>query len=501
MDGIFTVQAIMSLVDNITGPLRNIGRSVDATDTKVAGLGSRMGALTKSMAPLALAAVLLVGGFMPAISTAGGFQSAISGVGAVSRASAAEMAVLEKSALDLGATTAWSASEVASAEKSLAMAGYSVQQNVAALPGILDLASAAQADLGMTANVATGIMASFGLEASQTTKVADVLSATFTSSKTDLASLSSTMANAASVAAAAGASLADVAAIAGKLGDKNIDAVAGTSIKIMFQRLQAPVGAAAKTLANMGIVTKDAAGNMLPIFDILKQIETTTAAMGTADKAGVLKNIFGEEAIGGMTALMATGVDVLRQYSQNLDAATGTSAEVAARQLDNYNGALTIMGSGWEALKISIGKNFLPLLTPLIQGVSTVLGWLVAIANNPAGKAFITLAGVLSVVIIGFTAWAAAAWAVSAAMPFLTASLLPAKTALITSTTATWGFIAAQYQALTASIAAAGGFSAWAGQINRTAVPAMWNWIRTTVAAMIPSIISAATATWVLPVP
>ncbi|OQY20075.1 MAG: phage tail tape measure protein [Desulfobacteraceae bacterium 4572_35.1] len=497
MDGLFSVQAVMGLVDNITGPLRNIGRGLDSTDTKVESLGSRMGKLTKMMAPLAIGAGLLVAGLSPAISTAADFQASISGVGAVSRASVADMALLERSALDLGASTAWSASEVASAEKSLAMAGYDVQENIAALPGILSLASAAQEDLGMTADVASNILSAFRLEADQTGQVADILTAAFTSSNTTLAGLSATMANAAPVAAAAGASLADVAAMAGKLGDQGINAaVAGTSIKIMFQRLQAPVGAASKMLGNMGIVTKDAAGNMLPIFDILQQIEGATAELGSADKAAALQSIFGAEAVGSVTALMATGVDVVRQYSSVLDASTGAAAEVAARQLDNYNGALTIMGSGWEALKISIGKNFLPILTPLIQGVSVVFGWFVALANNPLGKALIVLSGIIAVTVIGFTAWTATVWAVSAAMPFVTASLLPLKTALISTGTATWGFIAGQYQALTASIAAAGGFRAWAGQINRGAIPAMWGWVRTTASALIPSIISAATATW-----
>jgi TP901 family phage tail tape measure protein len=497
MDGIFGVQAVMGLVDNITGPLRNIGRSLDSTDSKVDSLSGRMGKLTKMMAPLAVAAGLVIGAFTPAISAAGDFESSISGVGAVSRASAAEVVILEQAALDLGASTAWSASEVASAEKSLAMAGYDVQQNVAALPGILDLASAAQEDLGMTADVASNILSAFRLEADQTGQVADILTATFTSSNTQLAGLSSTMANAAPVAAAAGASLADVAAMAGKLGDQGIGAaVAGTGIKIMFQRLQAPVGAAAKMLGNMGIVTRDAAGNMLPIFDILQQIETQTATMGSADRATVLQNIFGAEAIGSVTALMASGINSAQQYAASLEASTGTAAEVAARQLDNFNGALTIMGSGWEAIKISIGKNFLPLLTPLVQGLSAVFGWFVALANTPLGKTLIVLTGVAAVAVLGFTAFAAAAWAVSAAMPFVAGALLPLKTALVGASTATWGFIAAQYRALAASIASAGGFRAWAGAINRNAIPALWNWVRATASALVPSIASAATAAW-----
>ena len=313
MNTVFAVQAVMGLVDNITGPLRAVRDGMADTEAGAGRLGARMGMLTRILLPLAVAAGIFLAALAPGVGVAADFEAAISSVGAVSRASVSELAALESAALDLGASTAWSASQVAEAEKYLAMAGFSVKDNIAALPGVLNLASAAQEDLGNTANIASNILSAFRMEAGQTGDVADILTAAFTSSNTTLAGLASTMTNAAPIAAAAGASLADVAAMAGKLGDVGIDAsVAGTGIKIMFQRLQGPAGAAAQTLKKLGIETKDAAGNMLPIFDILGSLQSATAAMGTADKATDFKKIFGEEAVGSVTALMGTGIDKIQ---------------------------------------------------------------------------------------------------------------------------------------------------------------------------------------------
>lgn len=421
---VFDVFATFSLLDNITGPLGNIRSGMNETGGAGGRLSTAMGSLTKSMLPFAAAAGVFLAALSPAVGTAADFEAAISGVGAVSGASVAEMQKLEASALELGASTAWSASEVAGAQKSLAMAGFDVQKNIAALPGMLDLASAAQSGLGETANVASNILSSFKMEAGQMGDVADILTSTFTSSNTTLAGLASTMANAGPVAAAAGASLNEVAAMAGKLGDVGVDAsVAGTGIKIMFQRLQAPAGGAAKALAGLGIATKDASGDMLPIFDILGDLEGALAGMGSADQAAYLQKIFGAEAVGSVQALMSKGIGTVREYAASLEQ-PGKAAEVAAMQLDNFNGASTMLGSAFEGLQITIGKIFLPVLTLLVKGLTSVISWLNGIAGSPAGKFFISFAAALAATVIAVGLFSAGMWAATLAAGSLNLALL-----------------------------------------------------------------------------
>lgn len=440
---VFDVFAAFSLTDNFSGPLGNIRNALGATDVRTSALAASLGNLTQRLLPMAMVAGVVLGALAPAVGVAANFEQAISGVGAVSGASATEMAALEKAALDLGASTAWSASEVANAEKALAMTGYSTQENIAALPGVLDLASAAQEDLGQTANIASNILSSFGLEAGETGRVADILASAFTSSNTTLSSLASTMANAAPIAAAAGASISEVAAMAGKLGDVGIDAsVAGTGIKIMFQRLQAPTGAAAKALTGLGLQTKDAAGNMLPIFDILKVLETSLNGMGSADKAAMLKKIFGEEAVGSVQALMTQGIDTISDYSKSLEN-PGKASAVAAQQLDNFNGAVTILGSGLEGLGITIGSVFLQPLKYIIQGITVFVGWLNILASTSVGQTLTGIAGAAAAAVIVFTAWAAASWGLAVAIPAVTAMLAPLAGAVAAISWPIWVIIGA----------------------------------------------------------
>src|SRR5690606_31990602 len=104
----------------------------------------------------------------------------------------------------------------------LAMAGYSVREIVEAMPGLLYTAAAAQSGLGVTADIVSNILSGFQLETWETVRVADVLTATFTSSNTTLESLGDTMRYVAPVAAALSVSLEDVAAMTGILGSAGI---------------------------------------------------------------------------------------------------------------------------------------------------------------------------------------------------------------------------------------------------------------------------------------
>ena len=141
------------------------------------------------------------------VKVAADFEQAMSRVGAVSRASEEDMALLTAQARELGATTAFSASQAAEGMEYLAMAGFDTQQIIAAMPGLLDTAAAAGESLGSTADIVSNILSGFGLEAEETGRVADVLTATFTSSNTTLGSLGETMKMVAPVAASLGSAL------------------------------------------------------------------------------------------------------------------------------------------------------------------------------------------------------------------------------------------------------------------------------------------------------
>src|SRR5690606_18168445 len=264
------------------------------------------------------------------------FEQAMSRVGALVRATDEELAILSRTARDLGASTVFSASQAAEAMSYLAMAGFSVAEIVDAMPGLLDTAAAAQSGLGVTADIVSNVLSGFQLEARETTRIADVLTATFTSSNTTLEMLGDTMSYVAPVAAALGVSIEEVAAMTGRLGDVGIQGQrAGTALRAIFTRLAAPTGEAAKTLERLGVATTDSAGNLLPMIDIIRQIEDRTRDMGSAERSAILTTLVGVEAVSAFSALLDVGADNIQNYTDELRASAGVAREVSARQMDN----------------------------------------------------------------------------------------------------------------------------------------------------------------------
>ena len=421
----FSVFASMGIADVVSGPLGKMRQAFTATGSEGNRFGGRMGGIAKKMMPLAIVAGMVLSALAPTIGVAADFEAGISSLGAISRASSGEMALMEQSALDLGASTAFSAGQVVEAQTELAKKGFSANQVVGAMPGLLDLAAASQSDLATAATVSSGALKSFNMNASESGLVADIIASASTTSATDIDGIGMALQNAGAVVSGAGGDFALLAAITGKLADANVNAsVAGTATKIMFNRLAAPAGSASKALAKLGVATKDTNGDMLPFLDIMGSLETSLDGMGSADRSAYLSNIFGGEAIGPVTALLNQGIGSLGEYAESLRNSTGSAAEMAKKKLDNLKGSLTILDSATEGLSITVGSVFTPILKPMVDMLTTAVGWLNIMAGHPLGKAVLVMAAGISMAVIGLTVFSGVMWAASAAAAVLNLTLL-----------------------------------------------------------------------------
>jgi len=425
MEGIFAVQAVMSLVDNITGPMRAVESQLAATERRATSLGQRMGMLAKSMLPVAAAAGALLLGFGGAVGAAADFEQALSRVSAVSQATAEEQAALRRAALDYGASTVWSALQVAQAEEYLAKAGFTVKDNLAALPAILGMASAGAIELGRAADIGSDILSAFGFEASQMSRVADVLTKTFTTANTDLGMLGDTMKYVAPVARLAGLEFEETAAMAGMLGNIGIKSgQAGTALRTMLSRLASPAGEASRLLRSLGVDVLDASGNMRSPVVVLGELSEALSGMGSGKQIQALETIFGVEAMTGASEVIRQqGLGSLMQYVEVLRASAGTAEQVAAEMLNNLRGDMEQVSGAMESLSIITGSVFTPLLRPLAQGLAIIISTLAELAQTPVGETVILVAGVLATAVVGIAAFAAASWAASAVLPILGGAL------------------------------------------------------------------------------
>lgn len=380
-----TVSMILRLVDQVTGPrkqviasVRQIGDAVDRAGAgMIAGAGRMDDAIRTQKAHLAGAAIETAGwaaalyaGIKPAVE----FEAAMDKVGAISRADDADLKRLTETARELGATTPWAAREAAAGMEFLAMAGFDTNQIIATMPGMLNLASAAAMDLGSTADIASNILTGFGLEARDMGRVSDVMTNAFTQSNVDLSMLGETMKYVAAQAHGVGLSLEDTAAMVGVLGGAGVQgSMAGTALRAMLSRLSGPTSAASAALRELGVQTEDAEGNLRSLPVILAEIDAAMTGMGSARRLALNKEIFGEEAANAALILAENaGSGALQKFAEAMHA-TGTAAEVAARQNDNVRGMLKQINSIAEAVAITVGTILTPSLREIAETVIPIL--------------------------------------------------------------------------------------------------------------------------------
>lgn len=272
-----------------------------------------------------------------------------------------EMKALREQARKLGADTMFSATEAAQGQGFLAMAGFTPQAILDAMPGMLDIAKSGDIDLALTADIASNILTGMNLEAADMARVGDILVGTFTRSNTSLAMLGDTMKYVAPVAASVGQDIETVAAMAGKLGDAGIQgSMGGTALRSIINRLSSPPKAAADALDALGISAKDAQGNMRGMPDVLTELYEKTKLMGTADRSAALKAIAGSEAVSAMQVLVKqAGSGELQEFVATLRNAQGEAAETARKMAENLTGDLDEFFSAFNDVKIEVfeGQN------------------------------------------------------------------------------------------------------------------------------------------------
>ena len=327
----------------------------------------------KSMAIAGVAMGAALGGV---VKIAGDFEKSMSRVKALSGANVTEFKSLSQAARDLGKSTVFSAAEAAEGMSYLAMAGYNTSEIIAAMPGLLDGAAAGQLELGRTADITSNILSGFGIEASETNKVMDVLTAAFTSSNTTLEELGDTMKFVAPVAKSAGVSLEQTAAAAGIMANSGVKAgMAGRQLKNILVRLIDPPKDAADAIEQLGLSIVDKTGAMKPLANIIDQVNLAMEGMGKTEKAALAGSLAGREAMSGFIALLGAGGPAIAKYTKELENSAGIAKKIAAIQTDNLAGSFTKLKSALMEAAISIGTALIPVVKMLVDKIKILVDW------------------------------------------------------------------------------------------------------------------------------
>lgn len=340
------------------------------------------------------------------------FEDSMVRAGALAGANEEQYAKMTAQARQLGRDTRFSATQAAEGMQYLAQSGFKVEQIMQTMPGMLDIAGAGMVSIGEAADITSNILRGFGLRESETARLGDVLTNTFTSSGTTLESLGETMKYVGPVAKATGASLEMMAAAAGKLGTAGIKGgEAGTALRAMLLRLASPRAKGAKVLASMGVKTMDAKKNLLPFEQILANMAQKSAKMGSAAKAAMIDAVFGVESASAATVLLGeAGSGGLQKYAEALKT-EGSAAKIAAKQNATMAGQWDNFKGSVEDVAIEVGTRLIPTLKSLIDKVVPIINSVTQWANeHPKLTEAIVLGGVAlasmnALLVAGGLAW------------------------------------------------------------------------------------------------
>lgn len=359
------------------------GKVVIETDLDSSGVESGLsrlqGTVTKGIAAIGIGKL-----FSEAVKTGMDFEAQMSRVKAISGATGEEFVKLKEQAKQLGADTAFSATEAAEGMENLASAGFSTSEIIAAMPGMLGLAASSGEDLASSADIAASTLRGFGLEASSAGHVADVLAKNAAATNAAVADTGEAMKYVAPVAKSMGIEFEETAAAIGIMADAGIKgSQAGTTLRGALSRIAKPTKAMQETMDSLGLSFYDSNGKMKSLADITEMLETKMSGLTDEQKNQALVTLFGQESLSGMMALMDRGSGEVRKLTDEYKNCDGSAKDMAKTMQDNLSGAVEEFGGSVESLGIEIFENIEGPLKKAVRSGTTELNKLTkAVKNN-----------------------------------------------------------------------------------------------------------------------
>ena len=317
--------------------LNKAERAMDRTGKKMQAVGKNL--TMKVTAPI-------VGLGAIAVNTFQGFELQMAKVRAVSGATGAEFEALSKNAKDLGASTIFSAQQVAELQTEFAKLGFTASEITQVTEATLALAQATDSDLARAAEVAGSTLRAFQMNASETGRVTDVMAKSFSTSALDMETFAESMKYVAPVAQSAGLSIEETTSMLAVMANAGIKgSQAGTSLRRIISELGAgsePVTEKIKQLANAGIGLADAKDEV-----------------GRSAQSALL--------------VLAGGVDQIDPTTASLQDAAGAAKAMAGIMDNTAFGAMKALQSAFEGLMISIGEIVATAFTPFVKGLTSMV--------------------------------------------------------------------------------------------------------------------------------
>lgn len=350
------------------------------------------------------------------------FDSAMSQVAATMGRSKDDMGELTEFAKKMGAETKFTAIEAAEGENILAMAGLKDKEIMAALPTVLNLASAGAMDLAQSAAYVAGTVKGFSDSMDNAGYYADLMAKGATMANTNVQQLGEAMGASAATASSYGQSADSVTLSLLRLAEQNVaGAEAGNALNRAMADLYTPTKDAQGALEALGVAVYDEYGDARDFNDVVDDLNASLQEYSMEEQNAYKNTIFTTRGLQAFNKMTVSTTEKVNEFWTGLQNASGSAGKQAETQIDNLNGKLTIMNSAWDGLKTTLGGEFNDELEGLVDIGTDMLSGINAFAKANPGlvKGIITTTGVLvgaTTAIVGVSAAIKAVEAASAAL-------------------------------------------------------------------------------------
>lgn len=323
----------------------------------------------------------LVGGMARAYKYSAGVQNEVWTASKIAGATIAEQKEMLQLAKDVNAMTPLTASDVASGQRYLAMAGNkfdAIKEMIGPASKLASIFTMPVGGKGGVADLMTNIMSMYQIPMTEAARVTDDLYTAVTNANISLQDLAQSISYVGADMATAGVDLRQTAAAIGVLGDMGIQgSMAGTSLANTIRYLQLSLVNQKKkgynALANMGLSPDDffdAQGNLIDLYSVYQKFAKAAVDMPSRVETPTFFNIFGVRGNRGMLPVLrdiASGRDkmgqILATYNKNMGAVNQMNEE----RLKTDAGVIDQWESSLENLTVTAGAAMGRVFTPVLQ--------------------------------------------------------------------------------------------------------------------------------------
>lgn len=303
------------------------------------------------------------------------FDSSMSQVAATMGKTVDEIQDLREFAKEMGSTTQFSASQAADGLNYMALAGYSAEDAMKALPTVLNLAAAGGMELATASDMVTDAASALGLSMEETSTLVDQMAKGASTTNTSVSQLGEAMLKIGGTAQLMSGGTQELATALGLLADNGIKgAEGGTHLRNVLLSLANPTTKGYEALEKLGVDAYDASGKMRPLQDIVGDLNGSLSKLTDAQRTQAIGQIFNKADIAAVNALLNTSAERWTEVSDAIGNAGGSAAEMANTQLDNLAGDVTKFQSALEGLQIAVSDSLNPALRELTQIGTEAIG-------------------------------------------------------------------------------------------------------------------------------